>query len=139
VPIPRTAFLLPPNIANDTDAQDLVSLYDYLVERSMREVEQLGAVPVALEMLIERHLTTYIIIRYKERKGWAHEVAQKYINNLWLAFSSELNGTIRAIGPQKAAMAEVAGAIKKVLDEMPPEQAKDLQGRFTDAFEEAGL
>lgn len=98
--LPPTMFALPKFIAEDSTASDLVDVYWVFVDRLKEEVKLLP-LNTLQQMLLERVCTNYIILRWRERKGFGetdgfeHSTAAKDFNSFWLMTHKELNAQLK--------------------------------------------
>jgi hypothetical protein len=144
--IPHTAFSLPPEILEDPSAQDLINEYQVYVVRVQAEIRGLPLNTLA-HMLVERSVTNYVILKWRERRGDAgggfEDIkSAKDFNSFWLASVREVNSVMSRKSDdeiESAVAQRFARVIDAALEGLHPDVAAPLRHRLATAFEAAGL
>lgn len=90
------AFRLPEHIASDPE---LLALHDELLRRLRQEA---FGIPMhtAQELLLERIVTRYLLIKYRDEHGWVGVTAEKDANAQWLDALKEWNRVLQSSNEQ---------------------------------------
>jgi hypothetical protein len=136
---------LPKIISEDPTCTDLVAMHYVLAMKLQSEIEHLPLTTLQL-ILLERTLTTYITIRYRERKvagteGGFDLQASSQWQNFWLTCHRELNAQLRLQDRdyKMSYDAKVTAAIKKGLANVPDDVAVLVKESLSKEFAESNL
>lgn len=138
-PLPAAAYTLPAWVG-----EDLQILHAELLARMRRDIANMGGFLAINEMLAERVVFNYIVLKSKEVAavgepgGWAHERNQKEFNTFWLLTVRELNNlTTKPAhdGIRSALLEKMADAISVSLADVPPEMRNSLSESLIRAVE----
>jgi phosphoenolpyruvate carboxylase len=139
--IPDSMFAVPQCIKDDEAADDLIEIYWVFVARLQDEVKFLP-LNTLQQMLLERVVTNYVLIRWRERKGlksvdgYESAHAAKDANGTWLTTHKELNAQLKLTQDDfrtnyAALVAEaVADSMADFTPEMQPLIRKSLAKHF---------
>lgn len=138
-PLPQAAYTLPEWV--DTELQ---ILHADLIARMRDDIQTMGGFGTVNEMLAERVVFNYIILKSKEVAavgqpgGWTHERNQKEFNTFWLATVQELNRIATRPDASKikdALNEQIAGAIAEAVADVPSELRNQISERLLLAIE----
>lgn len=148
IPLPDSAFSVPEFITADGKGEDLVLLYNVIVQRMREETTGVAMTTIA-EMLLERVATNYVILRWRERQapkagGFDTSGQAKDYNLFWLSLTREFTVLTKStvdVGEsyKKAVLDSVSNAISTALYGMHPDVAGPLRSKLANAFADAGL
>lgn len=137
---------LPPLISGDPACSDLVQMHYMMAQQLQAEIEHLPLTTLQL-ILLERTLTNYITIRWRERKAlgsegaFEHTQASFQSQNFWLTCHRELNAQLR-LQDRDYKMSydrKVTTAIKKGLEGVPDDVATAVKESLSQEFAAANL
>lgn len=109
------AFTLPQWIPLDSPWR---VLYNQMLEHTRKECQNLQLLTVHI-LLIERYLTTYVCMRYREQhnfgtdEGFLSATVAKDVNAFWMTLAKEMNVMLAAARPPDRAA--IGKAVKEVI------------------------
>lgn len=150
-PLPETAYRLPVFIP-----AELQILHGELLSRLRTEAEIIPHFTTIHELLIERIVFNYILLRFKEggytwtdannvehTGTFEHERNQKEFNTFWLTMTREflaaVKGAVDAQALQEAFSKAAADAVTEALGSIPEELRPNFNKALQDAFQERGM